>query len=70
MSIILSILAVGNGGNLINKSMDALQIFRVSLQFIGTSACTVAIIVSSHAYSIFLLLNPYVFSSTFIFYCP
>ncbi|CAA6653510.1 unnamed protein product [Spirodela intermedia] len=37
MSIILSLLAVGNGGKLINKSMDALQIFRVSLQFIATS---------------------------------
>ncbi|XP_078435901.1 nucleolar protein isoform X2 [Wolffia australiana] len=37
LSVILSLLAGGHGGNLINKSMDALQIFRVTLKFIASS---------------------------------
>ncbi|MQL78687.1 hypothetical protein Taro_011122 [Colocasia esculenta] len=38
ISVILSYIAAGNGGNYINKTMDALQVFRISLKFIATSA--------------------------------
>ncbi|XP_008790387.2 nucleolar protein 6 [Phoenix dactylifera] len=38
ISVIMSYLTVQSGGNLINKSMNAMQIFRVSLKFIATSS--------------------------------
>lgn len=37
LSVILSYLATESGGNVINKSMSAMQIFRVTLKFIGTN---------------------------------
>ncbi|XP_039128764.1 nucleolar protein 6 isoform X2 [Dioscorea cayenensis subsp. rotundata] len=38
ISVIVAYLATRSGGNCINKSMNAMQIFRITLKFIGTSS--------------------------------